>query len=171
MTCGRCKSRPASVQVEGQINGRDVRMGLCADCALSAGLPVAAGPAIAFPPLSPAFGDLLNLLSHWSASGIPGRSPVRAACPVCRWTLAQFRKTGKMGCPDCYGFFHIESRDVLEKLHHDLAYAGKKPVRSAPDPLDRLRRELTAAVDNEDFELAAQIRDRIRAQYGASADQ
>lgn len=72
-----------------------------------------------------------------------------------------------MGCGQCYETFADQLGPLLRKVHSATEHTGKTPKRAAgPLKLKReiqaLRRELQAAVAEEDFERAAQLRDRIR---------
>lgn len=97
-----------------------------------------------------------------------------ATCSNCGITFREFRKQGRLGCPQCYSVFAVELQPLLENIHGESEHTGKFPKR-APDSsvrqyeLIRLRKELQAAVENEQYEAAAELRDRI-ASFDASAD-
>jgi protein arginine kinase activator len=82
--------------------------------------------------------------------------------------IEQFKKTGRLGCSHCYVTFEPHLRNLLRRLHGNLQHVGK--VYLPPDPsaaekrerLAGLRRKLDRAVEAEDFEQAARIRDQIR---------
>jgi protein arginine kinase activator len=98
------------------------------------------------------------------------------ACPVCQITFKQFRSIGRLGCPHCYDAFHDELLPLLESIHnHETQHVGKSPARSSEENkqrhnLGRLRADLREAIENEQYELAARIRDQIQA-IEKSADQ
>ena len=89
-----------------------------------------------------------------------------AACPNCGITFKEFRKQGRLGCPQDYLVFEEALAPLLENIHGDLEHIGKTP-RRAPEGSDRqyelirLRNDLRTAVEAEDYESAADIRDRI----------
>ena len=89
-----------------------------------------------------------------------------AACPNCGITFKEFRKQGRLGCPQDYLVFEEALAPLLENIHGDLDHVGKSP-RRAPDGSDRqyelirLRTDLKTAVEAEDYEAAAEIRDRM----------
>ncbi len=91
------------------------------------------------------------------------------ACSFCGLTFSDFRETGRLGCPHCYTTFETYLKGLLRRVHGGTQHVGK--IYLSPDPtrteleerLERLRRKLRSAVEHEDFERAAEIRDRIRA--------
>lgn len=87
-------------------------------------------------------------------------------CPICGTSLQDFRKTGRLGCPNDYGFFREQLEPLLMGIHGCTEHIGKKPSRAGASDnrhiLIRLRRELDDAVSIEDYELAGRLRDRIR---------
>ena len=90
-------------------------------------------------------------------------------CTFCGITFAQFREAGRLGCPHCYTTFEDHLRVLLRRIHGGTQHVGK--VYLPPDPsasemerrLEGLRRKLHRAVEAEDFERAAELRDQIRA--------
>lgn len=89
-----------------------------------------------------------------------------ATCPNCGITFREFRKQGRLGCPQDYVVFASELKPLLENIHSETEHIGKCPKR-APDSsqrqyeLIRLRKELQSAVDSEQYETAAELRDQI----------
>jgi protein arginine kinase activator len=89
------------------------------------------------------------------------------ACPNCGFTLAQFRKEGVLGCPYDYEIFERSLIPLIEKAHDGkTAHCGKIPSKTPHDTkkhmtILNLRQQLEAAVKNEDYELAAKLRDEI----------
>jgi protein arginine kinase activator len=89
-------------------------------------------------------------------------------CARCGGTFQDFRETGRLGCSDCYRTFESPLRDLLRRLHgstHHLGerYAERDPAAAqAREQAAELREQLRLAVETENFELAAEIRDRLR---------
>ena len=83
-------------------------------------------------------------------------------------TFAEFQKSGRLGCANCYAAFGENMRKMLGSIHGHTHHVGKVPgyleeeVR-AKQQIDDLRRQMDEAVRTEDFERAAELRDRIRA--------
>ena len=87
-------------------------------------------------------------------------------CSICGITFQDFRKTGRLGCPADYDVFRDELRPLLENIHHGLKHIGKIPKRLPADTrtnnlILQFRQELQQAVAVEDYEKAAELRDKI----------
>ncbi len=90
------------------------------------------------------------------------------SCPMCGITFYEFRNQGRLGCPHDYSCFSEELEPLLVNIHGALEHKGKRPknadtVKSNLTDLIRLRRELKEAIGKEDYEMASQLRDQIRA--------
>lgn len=168
MLCQNCGEREATFHLSKTVNGEKSEVHLCPRCAEQQG-----SAALAFQ--APSIHQLLaSLIGSTSGAGT-GTAPTRdkagggqPACPGCGFTYSQFAHTGRMGCSQCYETFADQLAPLLRKVHSATEHTGKAPKRAAgPLKLKReissLRRELQAAVGQEDFERAAQLRDRIRA--------
>jgi protein arginine kinase activator len=87
-------------------------------------------------------------------------------CPNCGITFREFRSQGRLGCPHDYIAFATELKPLLENIHGETQHAGKFPKR-APHAsqlqyrLIKLRSDLRNAIDEEEYETAARIRDEI----------
>lgn len=87
-------------------------------------------------------------------------------CPQCGLSAAEFNRTGRLGCGECYSTFGADLAIVLRRLHGAGRHVGKIPALNATQleartSLLALRRQLKQAVDREEFEKAAELRDRI----------
>ena len=81
--------------------------------------------------------------------------------------MAEFRGSGRLGCPNDYEVFHETLHPLLERIQHSDRHVGKVPRRAGSElkrenELIRLRRELERAVQREEYEEAAHLRDQIR---------
>lgn len=88
-------------------------------------------------------------------------------CPHCGITFKQFRSQGRLGCPHDYELFHAELLPLLESIHGETQHVGKFPPKISESSrrqyeLIRLRNELKSAVDDEQYEHAARLRDQIQ---------
>jgi protein arginine kinase activator len=91
----------------------------------------------------------------------------RVQCPRCGLLYSAFRETGRLGCAECYVAFQFQLRPLLRRIHGDTRHKGKVPARDAQVPsrsrqIQRLFDELQRAVEREEFERAAELRDEIR---------
>ena len=131
-----------------------------------------------FEQLDSAFGSLLSSL--WEpfvsekASSHHLTKKKTVSCPKCGLDLAGFQQIGKFGCAKCYETFKEYINPLVRKIHGADVHRGLRPGRKraakgAPcGELDALRRELQEAVEKEEYERAAQLRDRIRTLEGRS---
>ena len=98
----------------------------------------------------------------------PQRSVPNAYCPKCNMSLAQFSKSGKLGCPACYEAFRPYLNEVLKSIHANTEHTGKISKNANEKiklrrELESLKKELADAIEKQDFENAATIRDKIKA--------
>ncbi|KPL11318.1 hypothetical protein AMJ85_03875 [candidate division BRC1 bacterium SM23_51] len=88
-------------------------------------------------------------------------------CQTCGLSFRQYRQTMLLGCSDCYSTFDKHLRHDLRRYHGTVRHCGKQPVAkvgkvSDHRQLEALKKRLALAIQDEDFELAAQLRDQIR---------
>ncbi len=79
-------------------------------------------------------------------------------CPVCQFPLETYRKTGRLGCPDCYTVFERELS--LQQIPGDAP--GAPAAQDAPPTRARLEKQLKEAIEREDYETAAKLRDQLK---------
>jgi protein arginine kinase activator len=89
-------------------------------------------------------------------------------CPQCGLSIGEFHKTGRLGCSECYTVFRDELMPVFRRIHGHDHHVGKVPALNPLHMETRktllvLRRQLKQAVEREEFEKAAELRDRINA--------
>jgi protein arginine kinase activator len=94
-------------------------------------------------------------------------APVGPTCETCGMTYVEFRNHGRFGCPHDYDAFKAELLPLLESIHGDVRHLGKTPRRlpqtqGAQVELTTLRRRLQQLVNEENYEEAARVRDRIK---------
>ncbi|MDO4548612.1 MAG: UvrB/UvrC motif-containing protein [Clostridia bacterium] len=88
-------------------------------------------------------------------------------CMGCGLTYGEYRKTGFLGCPECYQAFRHPLSQTLKRLNGYTRHIGRVPGNdmcsvSIRLDIDRLRHQLTRAINEEEYEQAADIRDRIK---------
>lgn len=158
MMCELCGDNEASVHLTQAVNDQVRDMHLCQECAAKSGLNIQGSMALA---------DVLL------GVGLPKASDTRQAsdraCARCQMRLADFKKTTRLGCPECYDAFATELETLIDSMHRSHQHAGKIPSRVPARRAARLatsvaalKQALDAAVAAEDFEEAAKLRDRIR---------
>ena len=158
MVCDSCGQGEAVVHLTQVVNNQMTTSHLCEQCAAAKGLETAEGP-----PHLP----LTDFLAQMGDAPEPDAS-TETACGFCGLTFAAFRETGRLGCPHCYATFESHLRGLLRRIHGGTQHVGKVYLPSDPTAselakrLEGLRRRLQRAVESEDFERAAEIRDLIR---------
>ncbi len=88
------------------------------------------------------------------------------SCDQCGIKFNDFRNSGRLGCPKDYEVFREELLPLLEGVHGMVRHAGKTPKRrrgeqASQQLIARLKQELQVAIQNEAYEEASRIRDRI----------
>ena len=89
------------------------------------------------------------------------------SCDVCGITFYEFRQSGRLGCPHDYVCFEEELEPLILNIHGETEHRGKRPKRpllakEQQTEMIGLRRKMKEAVENEEYELASELRDRIR---------
>jgi protein arginine kinase activator len=158
--CQHCKTRPAKVHYTEIVNDNMVAMNLCLECAEEKGIDVNKAGSYS------GLGDLVaGLIDDTVESEAERISKVR--CPSCGYDYSDFKKIGRLGCPECYDAFEAQLVQVLRHVHGSTQHAGKKSTQVGERAVARermtvLREELAEAIRSEDYERAAGIRDEIR---------
>lgn len=132
------------------------KVDLCPKCAESMGVTQTSGFTLA---------DILLRLDEENSR--PRHQKLEKTCPNCGYTEAELRRTGRLGCGTCYQTFQEIVMDTIKEMQKKPEHLGKMPTRfikdrETRDKLDALEKNLTEAVDREDYEGAAHLRDQIR---------
>jgi len=133
------------------------KVDLCEECAKAKGVNDPAGFSLA--------DLLLGLGASQEMEQAAGSGDLK--CPHCGFTQADFKKAGRLGCSECYVTFADGLESLLKSMHKGTKHLGKAPQslqqsRDLSDKLKSLQKKLDKAVEQEDFEQAAQIRDEIK---------
>ena len=157
MQCSICKEKPATVHLTQIVGEKMQKLDLCEDCAKAKGVNDPSGFALA------------DLMLGLGASQEIGQAPagVELKCPRCGFTQADFKKSGRLGCPECYKTFSEGLSGLLKTMHKGTHHVGKAPealraTRENADHLKTLQKKLAKAIESENFEEAAQLRDELK---------
>jgi len=157
MKCDVCRERPAVIFVQQVSRGSSIELHLCEVCARERGFSTTENKIDVS--LGGLFSDILD--------GTVDAAGRVASCPVCGYTLSDIKKHHRTGCADCYRHFRAEIISILRQDGLELSYTGELPSKlesfrtPAVDP-ENLRKELARAIEQEDYEMAAWYRDRLR---------
>ena len=158
MLCDICGKREATVHLTEIINNQMTKLHLCEECAKEKGAE-----------MEEHFG-LANLLAGLVDLGQPLGTvkEKKLQCPSCGLTYTDFKKLGKVGCGQCYETFKTYLVPLFKRIHGSDTHIGKIPRKKGKVPkakkvnIEELKRRLKKAVELEEFEEAAQLRDEIK---------
>ena len=161
MLCQNCGKGSATRHYKSSINGNVQEAHLCADCARELGYEQM------FESSMPNFGfGLDSLLADFF--GVPSHvSLPSGACPLCGSTLGDISNTGRLGCEQCYDVFAADLDPYLKRMYGNATHTGRVPKSAGKEiktrrELERLKEELKSAVEVQEYEKAAQLRDEIK---------
>ncbi len=166
MKCQKCGAENANTHVKTVINGEFREFDLCSDCAIKMG-----------------FGSMFNdmksdfsgLLGSFFNNVLPARTQA-TRCEFCGSSYPEIAKTGMVGCAKCYDLFADRLYPSIRRMHGNTTHCGKnsasaKAEKAQPkaetaetkdDKISKLKAELDAAVKEQNFERAAELRDIIK---------
>ena len=152
MKCHHCQSQ-ATVHLTQIINGQMHKMDLCEACAQEKGVT------------NPDNLSIGSLLSEDQSK--VGAGSASMTCESCGTTHQDFKKGGRLGCEACYHVFRPVLEPLLDGMHAGIKHLGKVPSRTVikkgeQENEERLRSQLKQAVEEENYEKAAELRDRLK---------
>ena len=178
MLCQKCHKKTASVFISSIINGQEIRIYLCDDCAKDY-------PLFNFNFQNPfSIKDVMDKLKIDEDTSIDQEKDnllqidndskeEDIICPNCYSTYNEYKQTGKLGCSRCYEAFEEKLKPVLKNIYGHEEYIGKIPKKDnshiyISKEIRILREDLNRAVEQEEYEKAADIRDKIKELEGCN---
>lgn len=157
MLCCICKEKEATVHLTQIAGDKMQKVDLCEECAKNKGVNDPAGFSLA--------DLLLGLGASQEIEQSAGGAELK--CPRCGFTQADFKKAGRLGCADCYNTFSEGLEGLLKTMHKGVRHIGKVPAalqqtRDLAERLKTLQKKLAKAIEEENFEQAAILRDEIK---------
>jgi len=158
MLCQRCGEKEATVHLTKIINGEKTEVYLCEDCAKETGhLDFSNNPFS----IQNLLADILNP----NLDSIPSNQK-EVKCDNCGMSYKEFTEKGLFGCSECYDQFSDKIDRLAKRIHGSDKHIGKVPKRRGgklrtEKKIENLREEMQKAVDKENFEKAAKLRDEI----------
>ena len=167
MKCQNCGNNNANTHVKTIINGEFKEFDLCSECAQKMGYTTM---------FSGMENDFSHLLGSFFTNVLPARTQA-TRCEFCGSTYAEIAKTGQVGCAHCYELFADQLYPSIRRMHGNTTHCGKnsgkasvkaqKPAEQTKEQkIQDMKKQLDAAVAEQNFELAAQLRDQIKEMEG-----
>ena len=161
MICQKCGKNAATNHIHTVLNGIVKDVYLCTDCAKKYKLIQFQG------------GGFEAMLSELLNDGVSHKNSIR--CDCCGLTLDDVKRTGRIGCSNCYNVFREFLLPTVQKLHGSTRHLGKSPLKregnisaqpsesaESIDIIKDLKSKLQTAIADEEYELAAVLRDEIK---------
>ena len=159
MLCQNCGKNDAVIHLRRIINGETAELHLCSDCG------AAMGYSIGFSRFGLGPGGIFGGMFSELLSG--GTGVRNSVCEKCGCSFDDIVRNGRVGCDECYNFFSDKLSVTLENIFGSAVYCGKYPENGNSRNfdggiIDELKMRLKYAVDIQDFETAAKLRDEIK---------
>jgi len=172
MMCEECGIRPAKFHLMTITNDERTERNLCPVCTAKYQKQL---PGIDFSNLAGILNSILEKRPGKESEPVD-EALAELTCEQCGMSYGEFQKTGMLGCAGCYRTFKTPLDALMQRVHGNTQHAGRIPgsVRSGVSirmNIDRLRQRLQNAIAEEDYELAAKLRDSIRALNAQLAEQ
>lgn len=176
MLCQNCKKNNATVFYKETINGETSSYALCSECAkkmedegkISFNSPLESIGDGFFSP----FDEINDIFSGFFGKPQKAISAYEEKrCPMCKSSFNDIVKAGKVGCAKCYETFASELESTVKSIHGNVSHVGRtsgpwKKKKEKNDKIAKLKSELAAAIEAQEFEKAAELRDKIKETEG-----
>ncbi|MEI8348574.1 MAG: UvrB/UvrC motif-containing protein [Candidatus Omnitrophota bacterium] len=155
MLCDICHKHDATIHLTEIVNEKVTEMHICSSCAKKKAHELKEQLSIA---------DLVGGLASMTGGH---KEETALKCPGCGLTYTDFRKKGRLGCAQCYTTFRQQLMPLLKRIHSSSHHTGKFPLRmvsslASEAKSKELRDRLHRAIQLEDYEEAARLRDEMR---------
>lgn len=159
MVCNVCGKTQATVHLTEIIDDQITELHLCEECAQKKGAQMESHFG-----LSDLLAGLADMGSQFNSKV---KTEVKLKCPKCGLTYEDFKKVGRLGCGECYNAFREALVPLLKRIHGSTQHFGKSPKKmaktvKAKNELQELKEKIQKAVQREEFEEAAKLRDKVR---------
>ncbi|MDR1805341.1 MAG: UvrB/UvrC motif-containing protein [Clostridium sp.] len=156
MKCQNCGVREATTHIKQNINGQINEQHLCSQCAMEAEGGFS---------LPEVFQSLFGAFPQSLPSEREG-----SRCQKCGMSFAEIAKVGKLGCAECYRTFYERLMPTIQRIHGRVLHTAEQPQKvaagvaeeSLEDKITKRKAALQEAIQSQNFEQAAALRDEIR---------
>ncbi|WP_432667374.1 UvrB/UvrC motif-containing protein [Wukongibacter baidiensis] len=160
MICEKCNQNKATVHVTKIKNNKKTELHLCEECARKT-------QDMSFENPFTINNFLTGLLDSVQSSPIKVDYIKTTTCSKCGMSYGKFKQLGRLGCSDCYNTFNEKLMPLIKSVHGSQQHTGKVPKKSGnririKREIMTLKKELRRAIEKEEFESAAELRDKIK---------
>lgn len=168
MLCQNCGKNEAATHIKRIMNGEATQLFLCYNCAEHLG----------YADMFSGFGfNINNMLANFFPEFSRALPAVDNSerCPTCGTSFEEVIRSGMMGCANCYSIFYDKLKPSLSRIHGRAVHTGKTGAGFGEDAAlaykkQELNEQMQAAVKEQNFELAAKLRDEIKELGGGNAN-
>ena len=173
MLCSICHKNPATIHIQEIAGNQKKTLHLCQECASKKMQEDSSFQSLN---LAEVLYNITNQFNGEQKEETPAEEDHTGLfCRSCGWDYAGFRKTGRLGCPNCYTVFYDILKSAIGAMHRGTTHTGKSPNAFTGElpaegainlsvlrtELEKLQKSLNQAVLNEEYERAAILRDKI----------
>jgi protein arginine kinase activator len=169
VNCERCGAKPAEIHYTEYRDGAMHKLQICDECARALGFHATPDAPSETPP---ALKMLAVNVVVAETPELEDESLASVRCPGCGLTVEELRKLSLFGCAQCYTTFGSALAPLFKRIHGEARHRGRIPggERVEPVSVDALRNRLREAIESENFEEAARLRDELRRAGSAEDD-
>ncbi len=158
MKCQKCNVNNATTHIKTVLNGELKEFDLCSECAQKMGYTSLFGSMES---------DFSNFLGSFFGNVLPARTQA-TRCDFCGSSYSEIAKSGHVGCAKCYEIFADQLYPSINRIHGNTTHCGKNSNQKAKteptreEKIKKLKSELEKAIAEQNFEYAAELRDKIK---------
>lgn len=164
MICEKCKKKEATVKLIKIVNGKRESHMFCEECANKSDDMFSEKERKEIDDFD--FNKILDgLIDYLGKSKEEKELKIEGVCKKCGTTYEEIKEFGVVGCCDCYEYFELGLIPMMHEHHGSSYHNGKKNlsyILADSKNLEYLKQELEEAIEFEDYEKAAIIRDEIK---------
>lgn len=167
MLCEKCNKNYATTVIRQNINGVQSEVHLCDECSKMYNEYFENGYSKMFSDFGFGIGSVLgSILGQDFLSENLLSSKDEPKCPMCNTTLNEIKNSGNVGCSNCYETFREQLMPLINRIHGKTVHSGRIPASaegkvSLKNRLADAEKQLKIAIENQEFEKAAKLRDEI----------
>lgn len=163
MLCENCKKNEAKIHLIKLTNGIKTEIWLCEECAKN--MSDGSVPNAVTELGGASFQNILN--GFFEVLNKNKREKIQIVCKNCGLTYSQFKRSGQLGCSECYESFSEFLVPMLKRTQGEIEHIGKIPTRQGnlfieKKRIKKLKEELQRCIVAEEYEEAAILRDKIK---------